>query len=97
PLLHPFPTRRSSDLSQAQPQGRNDACGLVLSLFPQGERPSKVSAPPWAQRRVNDGECTPCALSSNPVVGLAEGIVPHGDLVVVRDRKSTRLNSSHGS
>src|SRR5207245_11294194 len=63
PALHPFPTRRSSDLPRARPRGR---------------RPG--SAPQPVQDREH---------ADRPAVG--------GERSCTGDRKSTRLNSSHGS
>src|SRR5690606_40571744 len=71
--LHPFPTRRSSDLSITR-------------------GPAKpISAPGSASTRsatnANDAE-TP------PIVGSVR-IETNGRCALARDRKSTRLNSSH--
>src|SRR5205807_6838539 len=85
--LHSFPTRRSSDLLLA-----NQGDGTLAHLDPRGRAP----LPPL---RVDADES-----SSLELVPDGRSVaVRHGDRVrllevqtgAVRDRKSTRLNSSH--
>src|SRR5205807_3902598 len=91
PLLHSFPTRRSSDLLGAQV--RIDTHGEVLA------RGNVVMAGYWAQP-----EATAEAIrggwlyTGDGGVLDAEGYLAIQDRkkdVIISDRKSTRLNSSH--
>src|SRR5690606_41671149 len=77
PLLHPFPTRRSSDL-----QWREQALRMEDEL-------SQVVV---GQEHVIRLLCI--AIFARGHV-LLEGDVGLGKTVLLRDRKSTRLNSSH--
>src|SRR5206468_10763448 len=85
-LLNSFTPRRSSDLWQ----GAVIATGVaVVSLRPL-ERVKERIVPQRAARRllVELAE----GATSGPVL---EAVERHGDLLALRDRKSTRLNSSH--
>src|SRR5207245_7049213 len=96
--LHPrntaFPTRRSSDLAQApassgksssgcQESPREDApVSMCIPALPEPDRISPQESPPRMLLALQLPEGTPLR------VALDQRI---------RDRKSTRLNSSHGS
>src|SRR5438045_5343970 len=85
--FHSSPTRRSSDLVLEQAEKgislRVDEDAVVLVARPVQELERHIHAP---EARRDDGECgrlhilPPC---------------PGDELVADRDRKSTRLNSSH--
>src|SRR5690606_41678286 len=84
--LHAFPTRRSSDLGRQQ--GLRPAPGGESGLMPE-PTPLLEEIRSEAIRRVVEA----ASADGNPVVEMAEwtrALVAH-----MRDRKSTRLNSSH--
>src|SRR5439155_5997190 len=80
-VLHSFPTRRSSDLSQ-----RRGTNGLAVRLRSARRFLSDVCGRLIQRVRRPSGEQTP---SMRPTKGLIDGVCSP------LDRKSTRLNSSH--
>src|SRR5690606_39338813 len=90
-VRHSFPTRRSSDLFR---EGRHlgprhaVAYPLVQTLVAEaGEKPRIEQARPPAAREVGPMTGGACSLEDRAALIARRG--------AVRDRKSTRLNSSH--
>src|SRR5207245_10450516 len=80
-----FPTRRSPDLTNAVQSSHS---------YPWGEPSMKESTSLVAER----ADPMPASLhSSRRPGGASPGQPRHGPALAVADRKSTRLNSSHGS
>src|SRR5690606_42019425 len=80
PDLHPFPTRRSSDLHQ-----------LTLALMKQGDAGGTLRAMAASLSEDFQGDLVRMVLFDE--VGGVDDV--DWLQVVARDRKSTRLNSSH--
>src|SRR5207245_6925080 len=96
PSHHPFPTRRSSDLTSRTNPRKIRAERLPPNLSP--ERAASLQS--------GDGvyDLTPVVLENIERLGLDYLVAIGGDdtlsfarVLSERDRKSTRLNSSHGS
>src|SRR5439155_26779900 len=80
--LHSFPTRRSSDLYAANLRGPGD--------------PRAVDVRGMTLVVAKDALCAGTGLASIPTTTQCPVAVPIGvNEISVRDRKSTRLNSSH--
>src|SRR5687768_17994257 len=86
PDLHSFPTRRSSDLREAGRVG-----GTRIVLFSVGEGPVRAGS---AERALTGSTGDPAAIRA-AAEAVQQDIDPPAD-IHARDRKSTRLNSSHG-
>src|SRR5690242_21377037 len=86
--LHSFPTRRSSDL-EARIDYRRDITWLSWTV---PGRPAPCRPCMFAIGRMHDRRRDVMRLA-----GLAGGALGGGTLLRPRDRKSTRLNSSHMS
>src|SRR5205814_6446359 len=91
PLLHPFPTRRSSDLSTSARLSnarRNQGTPRRARIAAGSRRSGSGPAWRWAAAK---------ALRILGIRVLAWALVrsPLKDYVTGQDRKSTRLNSSH--
>src|SRR5207249_12039593 len=83
--LHSFPTRRSSDLDRQRPEGRPRSRVSISSLLSWeccALSPTSAPAPV-----LEEGRKAPPSSSGLPKAGGGQR----------RDRKSTRLNSSHVS
>src|SRR5207248_8076790 len=89
PHLHPFPTRRSSDLLSIVPTASTD------TALPARRNCARCSgSPAFHSPAAPRPMLSPSAAA---ISGLAEltPLSPPSTLNVSRDRKSTRLNSSH--
>src|SRR5207245_11549916 len=92
--LHSFPPRRPSDLDVAVPWHRRDAPG-VLGAEVERERPAPAEPV----------DAEPVAAGPRLLLGVVGGGRDVAEVLLTRhfagdgaqDRKSTRLNSSHGS
>src|SRR5207245_8619091 len=84
---HPFPTRRSSDLCEGQPPGGERL--EPLRLVRRDEE--RVPLAKLGELPVEEGH----SFGVEPCVRLVEDEQPR--VMQQKDRKSTRLNSSHGS
>src|SRR5437870_7420855 len=78
--LHPFPTRRSSDLE------------AEASFFPEIDRAVLTATIRYYQGL---GCWTPHVEITRPAFEATLDVFQHSGLITRRDRKSTRLNSSH--
>src|SRR5207245_9115114 len=85
--LHSFPTRRSSDLASQMKLGA--AAQAKSRTFFALNRHVRVGLRPEDRGRVKDWPTSAFAMMGTVVSDLSA--------VARRDRKSTRLNSSHGS
>src|SRR5207248_11426792 len=90
PLLHSFPTRRSSDLLSVQLRKRRRACrwtclGCPVLTGREPDRPS-LSEPVLPAHEARDCLHQQCDRRGDPASPSSVG---------TPDRKSTRLNSSH--
>src|SRR5207245_8597317 len=90
----PFPTRRSSDLGAeaepAPPAARRDQCPDLHAVHEHLEH--RVA------RQAFHGHVEPSfAGRAEDEAGAPAGVRIDGGCTELRDRKSTRLNSSHGS
>src|SRR5207245_9195995 len=83
----PFPTRRSSDLTESDEQGSGHQVGGRARIAGVAVR---------AQPGVEVGERFLAVVSFRPAA-VEDGCRPPGGFRRLGDRKSTRLNSSHGS
>src|SRR5207245_10989635 len=91
-LLHSFPTRRSSDLDFPEGEAR-DAEGSELQEWLGHDRLCRLKGSAIRTRELT-ARCHHTSgrpSRKNPPVG------PPSGRVAAQDRKSTRLNSSHGS
>src|SRR5690606_40355612 len=92
PRLHPFPTRRSSDLDHLRlgtvGDGWRGGEGRAVLRGRRDPRPSRWALLAARRARARDG------LRADPL-GQGRGAGGADLTVVDRDRKSTRLNSSH--
>src|SRR5205807_10547417 len=88
--LHPFPTRRSSDLTAFRAAAFNDPA----PRFRAEERACHASADLEAAARPSRRRAERTALA-RLVVGLVRDRERLMACCALRDRKSTRLNSSH--
>src|SRR5207245_11140383 len=85
--LHSFPTRRSSDLGS---KILLEDAELVVGVDANAE------AIDWAQKHFRGPQFICGAIEDEPWTGKFETVVSL-ETTVSKDRKSTRLNSSHGS
>src|SRR5204863_6726704 len=94
PHLSPFPTRRSSDLHLNQTREPLAHLGEVVQRFVDGQDLSFSRRGPALRTRAEVNPHGPA--SAAPSLPLAHEIDNHGPHHArgVRDRKSTRLNSS---
>src|SRR5207249_12060361 len=85
PVLHSFPTRRSSDLKKFH--------DLLKRFLPRFERVSTLTQGGTVQFFLHEDDLkTPV-----PATRLSDGTIRFLAMSAVLDRKSTRLNSSHVS
>src|SRR5207302_7515177 len=91
--LHPFPTRRSSDLTDPEKHRAAERLGaLALQVLDQDLRPSRILTRPAFDNAI--AAVAASGGSTNAVLHLLALAREVGvDLAI--DRKSTRLNSSH--
>src|SRR5206468_11669373 len=86
--LHSFPTRRSSDLEQTWiPRKRGLILVLLVSIFVvDANAPDFLRLWNWREQ-CDRGKINMCRRPLDNLLSLEE--------MILRDRKSTRLNSSH--
>src|SRR5690606_40602742 len=92
PSLHPFPTRRSSDLAISVNERQFDTTATAAPIVDSAGRILGSLGLSGATAELRDVESS--ALPSD-VRRAAQAIGSRGAANVRRDRKSTRLNSSH--
>src|SRR5207245_7388175 len=93
PLLPPFPTRRSSDLAGSSTFGASGAGSIVFRFQGSGlSAPADVTLTTLAGTTVAEAISDLSSQVANNTTLKAAGIS-----LTTTDRKSTRLNSSHGS
>src|SRR5206468_13084361 len=92
PALHSFPTRRSSDLFRAVfVFDQNDTEGKPIAELESAQGDPSGYAERLKQFIAQRG----IQLEYSDTIYPAQGQCSAGKIVLLRDRKSTRLNSSH--